>query len=276
MRAGWSALFRGLAAPRGAEETGRGRLGGEVVRFDLFRAAGGNEEVLRQIVFHGPPDLQPERRADACAGDARGRGAERRRPPAGRTRSAGPAGRTPRRRAEQPARTGRSNLKPGSTRCRCRRSPTRRRRCAGPTASSSTWRGEIYPDRWRELTPRLMTVASWVGYDLDGRSDIGWTMTLNKRMRIQHGQIRHLPGGGAPPAGRGRPPRPRTGRADGLGDVLELMESRLALAENQVGSELDVFDRIRSPCAGRARRSWRRCRGGCTKAWGCAWPMPAR
>ena len=34
-----------------------------------------------------------------------------------------------------------------------------------------------YPDRWRSLVPRLVSIASWVGYDHDGRSDIGWTDT---------------------------------------------------------------------------------------------------
>ncbi len=48
-----------------------------------------------------------------------------------------------------------------------------------------------YPDRWTELTPRLITVASWVGYDLDGRSDIKWTDTLRKRLIVQAGQLRH-------------------------------------------------------------------------------------
>ena len=42
---------------------------------------------------------------------------------------------------------------------------------------------ELYPERWRELTPRLVTIASWVGYDLDGRSDIAWTDTLNMHLR---------------------------------------------------------------------------------------------
>ena len=46
----------------------------------------------------------------------------------------------------------------------------------------------LYPERWTELRPRLVTVASWVGYDLDGRSDIRWTDTLRKRL-IVHGDV---------------------------------------------------------------------------------------
>jgi len=39
-----------------------------------------------------------------------------------------------------------------------------------------------YPQQWHELIPCLMTIASWVGYDLDGRVDITWCDTLLVRM----------------------------------------------------------------------------------------------
>ena len=42
-----------------------------------------------------------------------------------------------------------------------------------------------YPDDWQTLTPKLLTVASWVGYDLDGRADIGWAVTLKKRLVVE-------------------------------------------------------------------------------------------
>ena len=41
---------------------------------------------------------------------------------------------------------------------------------------------EHWPGEWTRLEPRLMTLASWVGYDHDGRSDITWTRTLAARM----------------------------------------------------------------------------------------------
>ena len=50
---------------------------------------------------------------------------------------------------------------------------------------------QTYPDRWTELVPRLVTVATWVGYDLDGRSDIRWTDTLVKRLKIVRHQLAH-------------------------------------------------------------------------------------
>ena len=44
---------------------------------------------------------------------------------------------------------------------------------------------DLYPDNWKSLTPRLLTVASWVGYDLDGRADIRWSDTLSMRMGVE-------------------------------------------------------------------------------------------
>ena len=48
---------------------------------------------------------------------------------------------------------------------------------------------ELYPDDWRELRPRLLTLATWVGYDTDGRADIGWTVTFAKRLMVQLDQL---------------------------------------------------------------------------------------
>ena len=44
---------------------------------------------------------------------------------------------------------------------------------------------QAYPDDWHRLIPKLLTVASWVGYDLDGRSDIGWSTTFKQRMIVE-------------------------------------------------------------------------------------------
>lgn len=41
---------------------------------------------------------------------------------------------------------------------------------------------EIYPDEWRDFTPHAVTLASWVGYDLDGRTDIRWHDSLRFRL----------------------------------------------------------------------------------------------
>lgn len=93
---------------------------------------------------------------------------------------------------------------------------------------------KLYPQRWTELTPRLMTVASWVGYDLDGRSDIGWTDTLHMRLRGQRLRLaqtydevqsihRAAPAGGP------------------LANVLAEIETRLKSALAEVTEEIAVF-----------------------------------
>ncbi len=47
----------------------------------------------------------------------------------------------------------------------------------------------IWPDRWRELTPRPVILSSWVGYDTDGRTDIGWWDTLRLRLVMKRMQL---------------------------------------------------------------------------------------
>lgn len=94
---------------------------------------------------------------------------------------------------------------------------------------------ELYPERWREITPRLITVASWVGYDLDGRSDISWANTFHKRLIVLEGQLAHYL----------TVIRALTKRAKGgparLTETLELMESRIALAHQQISDEVTAF-----------------------------------
>ncbi len=41
----------------------------------------------------------------------------------------------------------------------------------------------LYPDDYRSLRPRLATIASWVGFDLDGRTDINWSLGLSFRYK---------------------------------------------------------------------------------------------
>jgi len=41
---------------------------------------------------------------------------------------------------------------------------------------------EHWPDQWTNLEPRLITLASWVGYDQDGRTDLTWTRTITARL----------------------------------------------------------------------------------------------
>ncbi len=49
----------------------------------------------------------------------------------------------------------------------------------------------LYPDNWRELRTQISTCASWVGYDLDGRTDIHWWHSLRHRIAEKHTQLIH-------------------------------------------------------------------------------------
>ena len=50
----------------------------------------------------------------------------------------------------------------------------------------------IWPDRWTQIDPRPVILASWVGYDTDGRTDIGWQDTLRLRLRMKRLQLQRL------------------------------------------------------------------------------------
>jgi phosphoenolpyruvate carboxylase len=39
-----------------------------------------------------------------------------------------------------------------------------------------------WPKRWRGLQPMPVRFASWVGYDMDGRTDIGWSTSIRYRL----------------------------------------------------------------------------------------------
>ena len=96
---------------------------------------------------------------------------------------------------------------------------------------------ENYPAEWEQLSPRMMTVASWVGYDLDGRSDIKWSDTLFTRLKIQVLQLRrYMKTVEELRAGIDR----KRGHVD-LVHLLELLESRLALAIKEAEDEVAVF-----------------------------------
>ncbi|MEM9570310.1 MAG: phosphoenolpyruvate carboxylase [Pseudomonadota bacterium] len=48
---------------------------------------------------------------------------------------------------------------------------------------------QAFPDQWRSLTPSLPTLASWVGYDLDGRTDIHWSQSFALRLKEKAVQL---------------------------------------------------------------------------------------
>ncbi len=50
----------------------------------------------------------------------------------------------------------------------------------------------VWGERALALTPRPIILASWVGYDTDGRTDIGWQDTLRLRLRMKRLQLARL------------------------------------------------------------------------------------
>ncbi|WP_067736742.1 phosphoenolpyruvate carboxylase [Novosphingobium naphthalenivorans] len=40
-----------------------------------------------------------------------------------------------------------------------------------------------WPKRWKSLQPMPVRFASWVGYDMDGRTDIGWSTSIRYRLQ---------------------------------------------------------------------------------------------
>ena len=57
------------------------------------------------------------------------------------------------------------------------------------TARIYKWAQENYPAKWTELSPAILSVASWVGYDLDGRTDIHWGQTFRFRIEEKSRQL---------------------------------------------------------------------------------------
>ena len=55
------------------------------------------------------------------------------------------------------------------------------------TAARAGW-----PNRWAMLVPAPVILTSWVGYDTDGRTDIGWWDTLRLRLVMKRLQLARL------------------------------------------------------------------------------------
>jgi phosphoenolpyruvate carboxylase len=93
-----------------------------------------------------------------------------------------------------------------------------------------------WPDRWATLVPRPVLLASWVGYDTDGRTDIGWWDTLRFRLTMKRLQLGRLAGQLAPVPGGGEALEGLRGR---VGAALAATEAQLA-AVPEAGSAPDA------------------------------------
>lgn len=96
---------------------------------------------------------------------------------------------------------------------------------------------ERYPDDWTQLRPTPITLASWVGYDLDGRTDIGWADTLEKRMAVRAAQLRRYIAEVQALIARARAAEEH----EETRRTLDLLESRLALSVKIAEEEAAAF-----------------------------------
>ncbi len=94
---------------------------------------------------------------------------------------------------------------------------------------------ELYPNDWQSIRPQLLSLATWVGYDTDGRSDISWATTYAKRIKVQIFQGRRYRARLAKMLAnlQGEPP---------VRALLELLDARLALMMQTLEAQLPVFE----------------------------------
>lgn len=88
---------------------------------------------------------------------------------------------------------------------------------------------KLYPKEWRTLSPALLNVASWVGYDLDGRADIKWSDSLVKRLKVQAAQLAIYRDDIAALAAKAKPDL-----ALALGALQRRLERAIALADSEI------------------------------------------
>ncbi len=112
---------------------------------------------------------------------------------------------------------------------------------------------EVYPEHWTELTPSLITVASWVGFDTDGRSDIGWSNAFERRLESSGAELRDVAASIAELGARAK--------GEDLKVTLDLAASRVARSLGNAESEseaLSGFDAASPATASAFKRVSRR------------------
>jgi phosphoenolpyruvate carboxylase len=119
----------------------------------------------------------------------------------------------------------------------------------------------IWGDRWQALNPCPVLLASWVGYDTDGRTDIGWWDTLRLRLTMKRLQLQRLAAQLAP-----------------LGDCAAPVAARVAAAEAAVAGAARAGAPRRRPAGGPGlrRRPGGAARGGADRHRAAAGDVPGR
>ncbi len=91
-----------------------------------------------------------------------------------------------------------------------------------------------HPRCWRRVVPRLVSIATWVGYDTDGRADIPWTETFARRLRVAVVQLRRY-------RDAVRAIRRTLAGDDPRLDTLEVLETRLSFTVHTLDEAIPVF-----------------------------------
>jgi phosphoenolpyruvate carboxylase len=108
----------------------------------------------------------------------------------------------------------------------------------------------LYPGRWTVLVPGIISVASWVGYDHDGRSDIGWADTLRMHLRAKLALLRRQ----REQAARLRDEFPQSPAAASLAELDGLLAAAVAQVERQIQQSAGIGADRPAEAAAFARR----------------------
>ena len=91
---------------------------------------------------------------------------------------------------------------------------------------------EHWPEEWTKLEPRLVTLASWVGYDQDGRTDMTWTRTIAARLADKLAMIERY---------RGKVEALKPRRSAISAHALEPLDAMLALRSVTVAHQIELL-----------------------------------
>jgi phosphoenolpyruvate carboxylase len=100
-----------------------------------------------------------------------------------------------------------------------------------------------WPDRWTELRPNLLTLATWVGFDQDGRTDVTWRVSIGKRLQLKAAALQRL-------SAQARKIAPTL--SDRLDQALTVVEGQLAALDSAAKGSQETAAFSRAMVEGRA------------------------
>lgn len=104
-------------------------------------------------------------------------------------------------------------------------------------AAAFVWAKQRFPADWMRLRPAPLTLATWVGYDLDGRTDIHWGATFCFRLEEKASQLARYAAELAKVGGK-------SAQKDGLVDRLSRASAHAARQAALFAADLDDPDAV--------------------------------